>query len=987
MIRSLCFFFLSIACPPGFLSAQDYSYINYGIKDGLAGSTVYCMVQDKDGFLWFGTETGLSRYDGTHFQNFYTGSGLPDNEIIKLFVDSKNRVWIVPFSNSIAYYRNGKIHNQQNDSLLRKLKIRSEVISVLEDGAGNILIAETSCAHILHTSGEVSEVAAFGTSPFEILQAGINGQSGYRLLINSKKKSMVADLRGDSLLPVRILDIHAPGSYNSSYISPNLEIFVQKDSLIFLNPVDGKNFRLPFPKGFMSVSVINDSSVAINASRSTMLVNIRQKKVMTDCMEGQTVNAVLEDTEGDLWFSTLGKGVYRLGTTEVRNYVFRNHNAVLPVFSIREFDSTLYVGTDHFFLWAFDPRRKHMRSQQIFDRFSRGRLTAMVRSRTGGMVIGTDAGLFRLKSFGEKATAFWLSGAVKSLSLLNDSLLLDCSSLNAWEIPLKEPRVKNVVWNMRSTCGCRKDGVYYIGTLNGLFAIGGDRKTVFLGDRYKVFGARIADLREAPDGTLWVATDGAGLAGYKDGKLLTLITEDKGLTSNICRNIFISPGIIWVGTDKGLNKITISNSGTSITRITSADGLSADIVNAVYVEGHTVFVGTSEGISSFDERQMSQRSGCRLQVTGISIAGKDWPADTTGFTVPHPDNDILLRFVGISFKSGGEINYQYRLAGLDPGWKSTRETSLHYPSLPSGVYELQLFAINKFGVRSKPLHIRFVIDRLIWERPWFRILLVLLLIGGVWAVLHFRVSRVRKKETEKTRVAARMSELEQMALRSQMNPHFIFNCLNSIQQYVMDKDVRGANEFITNFSRLVRQTLDISARPRISLAEEIQYISTYLELEKTRYENKFAYEVSIADEIDRQDMHIPPLILQPYIENAIRHGIGHRQDELGRIKIRMETDGGSDGQHRKNGWSNGEGYLVCIIKDNGVGRQQAGLFKGRNPIHYQSQGMGLTAKRVEMLNKTSKSPILIRIEDLEDTNGQPSGTRVVIRFPLENMSA
>ena len=238
---------------------------------------------------------------------------------------------------------------------------------------------------------------------------------------------------------------------------------------------------------------------------------------------------------------------------------------------------------------------------------------------------------------------------------------------------------------------------------------------------------------------------------------------------------------------------------------------------------------------------MSQRSGCRLQVTGITIAGKEWPADTIDFTVPHTDNDILFGFVGISFKSAGEINYQYRLAGLDPGWRSTRETSLHYPSLPSGAYELQLFATNKFGVRSKPLHIRFVIDRLIWERLWFRILLVLLLIGGVWAVLHFRVGRVRKKETEKTRVAARMSELEQMALRSQMNPHFIFNCLNSIQQYVMDKDAAGANEFITNFSRLVRQTLDISAKSRISLAEEIQYISTYLELEKTRYEDKFAY--------------------------------------------------------------------------------------------------------------------------------------------------
>ena len=208
---------------------------------------------------------------------------------------------------------------------------------------------------------------------------------------------------------------------------------------------------------------------------------------------------MLEDTEGDLWFSTLGKGVYRLGTTEVRNYVFRNHNAVLPVFSIREFDSTLYVGDRPFLSYGRStPAGSICVSQQLFDRFSRGRLTAMVRSRTGGMVIGTDAGVFRLKSFGEKAIPLWTSGAVKSLSLLNDTLLLDCSSLNAWEISLKGPRMMNVVWNMRSTCGCRKDGMYYIGTLNGLFAMDRNRKAVFLGDRYKVFGARIADLRESP---------------------------------------------------------------------------------------------------------------------------------------------------------------------------------------------------------------------------------------------------------------------------------------------------------------------------------------------------------------------------------------------------------------------------------------------------------------------------------------------------------
>src|SRR5215831_9885537 len=130
-------------------NAQEYSYSHYDTKDGLAGSTVYCGAQDKDGFLWFGTETGLSRFDGTHFQDFTTADGLPDNEIVRLFVDSKNRVWILPFRNSLCYYWKGKIHNQENDTLLHKFPFGSEVIDIAENKKGDILITERNQAYII----------------------------------------------------------------------------------------------------------------------------------------------------------------------------------------------------------------------------------------------------------------------------------------------------------------------------------------------------------------------------------------------------------------------------------------------------------------------------------------------------------------------------------------------------------------------------------------------------------------------------------------------------------------------------------------------------------------------------------------------------------------------------------------------------------------------------------------------------------------------
>ncbi len=124
-----------------------------------------------------------------------------------------------------------------------------------------------------------------------------------------------------------------------------------------------------------------------------------------------------------------------------------------------------------------------------------------------------------------------------------------------------------------------------------------------------------------------------------------------------------------------------------------------------------------------------------------------------------------------------------------------------------------------------------------------------------------------------------------MALKAQMNPHFIFNSLNSVQQYVIDKDLLGANKFITEFSRLIRLTLDISSKTRINIYEEISYLATYLELEKTKFEDKFSYTVVAAPDIDPFDWFIPPMILQPYVENSIRHGVRYRNDKEGHIRV------------------------------------------------------------------------------------------------------
>jgi ligand-binding sensor domain-containing protein len=156
------------------VTAQDYNYLHYDLKDGLNGLTVYSETQDKDGFMWFGTDGGLSRFDGTHFRNFTTSDGLPDNEVLKLYVDSKSRLWMITFSHIICYYKDGKIHTPRNDSLLAKIKLSSEPVDIIEDKYGNIVLLENAVIHIIDGSGNITTYDDFKGNKFYAINAGMN---------------------------------------------------------------------------------------------------------------------------------------------------------------------------------------------------------------------------------------------------------------------------------------------------------------------------------------------------------------------------------------------------------------------------------------------------------------------------------------------------------------------------------------------------------------------------------------------------------------------------------------------------------------------------------------------------------------------------------------------------------------------------------------------------------------------------------------------
>jgi len=943
-------------------AGQEYGYTRYDSKDGLAGSTVYCMTQDKDGFLWFGTDAGLSRFDGTHFKNFTQEDGLPDNEIIQLFADSKGRIWISPFKKSICYYYKGKIHNQNNDSLLKGIHIVRNVARFAENNSGDVLMMEDGRLHLVDAEGRVNTIEKIGDNRIRYVSAVSRCEKGgfwvlekNRLFQYNHNRFMLRDTLS-----------YPSWHYGYSSLSDKVSVWLDKDSIRVRSLTTFKSTSFPALPDQTNFSIIDSTHIGLDYTAGSVVHNINQADSTITFLHGISISGVRKDREGNIWFTTLGQGVYRLNSASMFNLTIQDSNIRLQATAFASYKNSILIGCDKDVVYSLTMGRDKNEVKRIIPSLTHlGPVVTLYVDKGKKIYCGLPDGIVRYSPDNNQLIFFPRIITVKSIFTFKNKMLI-ATDRNVMVLDPVSFVITDTIWRERATTVYVNGDTIYIGSLNGLYRLLPGKAIQFMGDHVPLLRSRIASVTEDCRHVLWVATFGEGIIGIKNDSAIIHINRKKGLTSNICRAVFLDHDDLWVGTDKGLNKIDLAKPGYPLTKYTTGDGLASDIINAVYVRESKVLVGTTAGVTIFDEKKVDNESRCDLTFTDIAVSGETYYPSDIPSLIPHTKNNLQFNYVGISYKSAGDIRYRYRLLGLDSNWKETRETFLSYPTLPSGDYQLQIQAINKFDVVSNMITTSFTIDKLLLERTWFRLLIGVVFLAVINLLIWIIIRRIRRREQEKTSLNKRIGELEQLARKAQMNPHFIFNSLNSIQQYVMDADITGANKFISGFSRLIRQTLDFSSRHDISLEQELDYLSNYLELERTRLENAFGWSVSVAADVNTAEYQIPPMILQPFVENSVRHGLRFRRDREGQVNIHIKRE---------------NNYLVCILEDNGIGRKAALKLKSVNVIEYQSKGMSLTAERIAMLNKDNPNKITMQIEDLEDGQHNALGTRVTISFP------
>jgi ligand-binding sensor domain-containing protein len=961
-MKLIVYILFVVLCPLAVFS-QEYGYTQYTSKDGLAGSTVYSIVQDKEGFLWFGTEAGLSRFDGTHFKNFSRQDGLPDNEIIQVFADSKGRIWIVPFKKSVCYYYKGKIYTPANDPMLKKIPVKDFVIGFAEDKEGNVLMHETKVMYLVKANGEVKIIDKINGQPIEYINGISTGSNGMFLVCDGRR---IYDGEGERFLLHKTVPFFK--NHYSIFAMNGQTIFWRRDSLVnaVLKIDEGQSFSFPFNVNCINQCIIDESHVGIGTHDGAFVYDKANLQHPMHFLPGLSVNNMLKDSEGNMWFTTLGHGVYQLSSPSVLNIRIRKNNMVAEVFAFTRFRESIWAGSEVTAIYQLNRKTGNIEERKLsLVHLGINPVGYLANYKDKFVVYGTSNYISQLRPGYNKRPAI-NDIATKGFFLQGDRLYVATKD-NMVTIDPHTLRIKDTIFNERSTAVYVSNDTVYIGTLNGLYCRYPNGSSQFLGDKVPALRTRITNIQQDAMGTLWIGTYGDGLLGYRNGSLVADIKQPQGLASNVCRAMFLNGHHLWVGTDRGLNKIDVERPGHPVIKYTTGDGLIADVINAIYVDSNKVFVGTPEGITFFDEEKISNQSECNLRLTDVAVGDTIYYPGLAPTTIAHKKNSIRFSYVGISYRSTGDVRYRYRLLGLDSNWHETRTTFVSYPTLPSGEYVLQLQAFNKFDVPSKLLSAPFTIEKLLWEKIWFQLLIVLSFLALTGLLVWVIIRRVRKREQEKTAFIKRIADLEQLSRKAQMNPHFIFNSLNSIQQYVMDADVAGANKFISGFSRLIRQTLDFSSKPEISLEEELDYLTNYLELEKTRLENAFSWVVSMDPVVDPAEYYIPPMILQPFVENSVRHGLRFRRDTNGVVTITVKREGS---------------HLICVLEDNGVGRKAAMQYKSISPINYQSKGLSLTADRISIFNQEHTDKIDMMIEDLEDNFHNSLGTRVTISFPV-----
>lgn len=484
------------------------------------------------------------------------------------------------------------------------------------------------------------------------------------------------------------------------------------------------------------------------------------------------------------------------------------------------------------------------------------------------------------------------------------------------------------------------------------------------GDSTGLVSNAFTDMIQTPDGKMvFVTIEGISIIDVHSHAIKNY-TEVTGLSSNLMYAALAdSAGNIWTVTNRGM--VVLNPDGKQIHEFSSRDGLRG-IYSSLLLRksGNQVYACTFQGYYTFDQKKSLQTRFHKTPLYITSVNNQN--TDLAGFNTPalvniaYDLNSLSIEFASLNFSGGQTNRYRYKMEGLEKNWTETNSSQVNYSGLPSGQY---IFRVQLADGSNAEASLTVIVSAPFWKLGWFRGLVIAIIVGLSFLAYRARLQTVRHEEKLKADFNKQLAEVEMKALKAQMSPHFIFNSLNSINRYIVKSEPEKASLYLTKFSKLIRLILDNSNNKIISLEQELTSLKLYIELEALRFNDKFTYALTVSKDLNPMSIGVPPMIIQPFIENAIWHGLLHKETS-GHLSITLNRFGHG---------------LQCIIEDNGVGRKKAAELKSKSVNKEKSYGMKITSDRLSMLNGESKVSS-VEIIDLEDDLGNSCGTKVILKI-------
>ncbi len=982
--------------------SEELRFKSFGIAEGLSQNTVYDIEQSKDGMLWLATIDGLNRFDGSSFRKFvpddtvtrsygsviyaidfwddqYLLVGmskglllfdiihgeflLPDRLFPNLVIDSDLPLqWIDHTANSI-YYR--------LDDDYFEYKVPSQTISKLALPTESVAIE--SCrlidSNLLCYSGV--EIFRREGNQFSLLRLPSKSNAPIVNIAGDDHHLFVQRSRGgiehwymDASNSLRAIQSKLDDSLSSSsmllqkaeklYIGTrdrgiyryniNTQVLAKTNDALRLSGLKS-NFILDLFEGQQGFIYAGTSgggfSVLLNELES--IQRLTPSHINED-IQDDMVLGIKQDGQGNIYMGGLFEGfkVYSPSRNTLKQYTSKTlDREAMNIYDFEILSDSKMLIASWDGLLQFDFKTNQFQKLQS-DISENKKLYALCRNEHRGVFLGGEQGLHY---YDFSSRRYSLQDELVPES--DDLIIRHMDFLSEDQLLLATTNKSLVIYDTRSKSFQYLDHLISFCRSVRYFDIG--EKNIFL------------------------ATDRGLLCLNKDDyKIQATWTTDQGLSNDFVYSCLQdATEQVWLATNRGLSAVNLKDS-TAI-NYDLIDGLQSYEFNtaaALHAQDNTLLFGGTEGLNIIESGigqnikilQDAVLTHVRVNAENYQTAQLHNYIDHV--KVAHHQNNIFLDYAS-PYHWTDKLEYWYRFKGADDWNYNGKNTSINYSGLTPGKYTVELK--SSIGAHQSEEYelISFEITPAWWQTWWFKTLALL----GILFLTYLIVSYRAKRKQEALRIENTIIQLENRMLRYRMNPHFIFNTLNSIKYHALFKTKEETSEYISEFSQIIRGILEYNSLAFISLSDDIEWITDYLKIEQKRFKNGFEFEINVDDNLNVEHEKIPPLLLQPFIENAIWHGILHRKENR---KISL------DYKSLPSGFS-------CTLTDNGVGRQESRKLNAGKKDKKQSLGMSITDQRIENINREGNFYYRYSVNDLKDSDGIVMGTKVVLTCEQNNI--